>query len=250
MVEYLAQNKEEKQQLVNVLKGENIELEDSINKTKSEVPYSIEKMSDWEIDVLYYIKFNNNYTIIKIIVDKAIDIYFLLSTDGTLDLIIYQRFRPVQNCVLSEGMITGRYFMGFGECGFLKTFYPKPEFLKSGYVIHHDFKYDEIYPFNEGLAVVKKDQKYGFINENNKTVIPFNYDFALSFSEGLAPVARNGKMGFINKNNVNIVPFCFDLAQKFHNGCALVCLTSYSNGQHLNTDKWAIINKEGKILVM
>lgn len=71
----------------------------------------------------------------------------------------------------------------------------------------------------------------------------------MSFSEGIAPVAHNGKMGFINKNNVNIIPFCFDLAQKFHDGCALVCLTSSPNAR-LSTNKWAIINKEGKILVM
>lgn len=32
--------------------------------------------------------------------------------------------------------------------------------------------------FNEGLAVVSKDYKYGFINEDGNEVIPLMYDYA------------------------------------------------------------------------
>lgn len=243
----LARNKEDKQRIINVLNMQDTELQYLINA--KEIPCPIEEIDNWEIDISYCTKFIDNYTVIRIIVSKVTSVYFLLSIDGNLNLITYQHFRPIQDCILSEGLITGSYFMGFGKSGFLKTVYPKPEYLKSGYVIHYDFQYDKIFPFKEGLAVAKKNQKYGFINEQNETAIPFEYDFAMSFSEGIAPVAHNGKMGFINKNNVNIIPFCFDLAQKFHDGCALVCLTSSPNAR-LSTNKWAIINKEGKILVM
>ncbi len=38
-------------------------------------------------------------------------------------------------------------------------------------------KYDYATPFNEdGLAVVKKEGKYGVINVKEKTIVPFNYD--------------------------------------------------------------------------
>mgnify|MGYP003494239541 FL=1 len=53
--------------------------------------------------------------------------------------------------------------------------------------------------FNEGLIPVKKDGKYGYINEHNQIVIPFNYDYALAFSEGFAVVKRYGKYGYVDR---------------------------------------------------
>lgn len=42
--------------------------------------------------------------------------------------------------------------------------------------------------FSEGLAPVRKDGKWGFIDETGKTIIPFQYDLAGIFNEGLAIV--------------------------------------------------------------
>lgn len=49
------------------------------------------------------------------------------------------------------------------------------------------------------MAAVKLNGKAGFINTKGKEVIPFVYDDADSFSEGLAPVKNNELWGFINK---------------------------------------------------
>lgn len=53
--------------------------------------------------------------------------------------------------------------------------------------------------FNEGLIPVKKDGKFGFINEHNQIVIPFIYDDAYAFSEGFAVVERYGKDGYVDR---------------------------------------------------
>lgn len=53
--------------------------------------------------------------------------------------------------------------------------------------------------FNEGLIPVKKDGKYGYINEHNQIVIPFTYDDAFAFSEGFAVVQRYGKYGYVDR---------------------------------------------------
>ena len=53
--------------------------------------------------------------------------------------------------------------------------------------------------FNEGLIPVKKDGKYGYINEHNQIVIPFNYDDAFAFSEGFAVIQRYGKYGYVDR---------------------------------------------------
>lgn len=53
--------------------------------------------------------------------------------------------------------------------------------------------------FSEGVIPVKKDGKYGYINESNQIIIPFVYDEADAFSEGFAVVQRYGKYGYIDK---------------------------------------------------
>lgn len=49
------------------------------------------------------------------------------------------------------------------------------------------------------MIPVKKDGKYGYINEHNQIVIPFNYDDAFEFSEGFAVVQRYGKYGYVDR---------------------------------------------------
>lgn len=49
-------------------------------------------------------------------------------------------------------------------------------------------KYEEARAFSEDLAAVKKDNKWGYIDINEKTVIEFKYDIAYSFSENKAVV--------------------------------------------------------------
>lgn len=53
--------------------------------------------------------------------------------------------------------------------------------------------------FSEGLACVKKDGKWGFINMKGEEVIPFEFDDANYFSEGLAPVKKDGIWGLVDK---------------------------------------------------
>lgn len=52
-------------------------------------------------------------------------------------------------------------------------------------------KYDELYPFSEGLAAVKKNEKFGFINTKGELVIPCQYQYAGSFKDGLACVVKD-----------------------------------------------------------
>lgn len=67
--------------------------------------------------------------------------------------------------------------------------------------------YDYVGPFFEGLAQVKQNNKYGFINKQGQVAIPLIYDIASSFFEGLAVVEQNGKYGFINKQGQVLLSF-------------------------------------------
>lgn len=72
--------------------------------------------------------------------------------------------------------------------------------------------YDEVYPFKEGLAVVKQDDKCGVIDKNNNLIVDFKYDYISSFCNNYA-IIRDKKFnnfGLIdNKGNI-ILPSVFN----------------------------------------
>ena len=62
-------------------------------------------------------------------------------------------------------------------------------------------QFDELYPFSEGMAAVKKDDKFGFINTKGELVIPCQYQYAGQFKGGLACVVKdeeNNNISFID----------------------------------------------------
>jgi len=69
-------------------------------------------------------------------------------------------------------------------------------------------EYDDIGSLNEqGLALAKKDGKFGFIDTTGKEIIPPVYDEVESFNEqGLAMVKKDGKSGFIDQTGKEIIP--------------------------------------------
>lgn len=90
-----------------------------------------------------------------------------------------------------------------------------------------NFKGEEISPvmyegslglFSHGLMGVKKDGKWGFIDENWEVVIPFMYDDVWHFGVGPnfyidpdhARAELNGKGGEITRYNQVVIPFVHD----------------------------------------
>ena len=61
------------------------------------------------------------------------------------------------------------------------------------------FLFDYVGTFNEGMAAVKLNGKFGFVDTTGKEVIPCKYDLVRFFSDGLAPVSFNGKWGIVDK---------------------------------------------------
>ena len=77
------------------------------------------------------------------------------------------------------------------------------------------------------------NDKFGFVDEKGKIVIPYKYEDALNFAEDLAAVKLNGKWGFIDKNDKIVIPCKYDDAASFLNGLASVSL----NNKWINIDK-------------
>ena len=59
--------------------------------------------------------------------------------------------------------------------------------------------YDWVGDFSEGLATVKLNWKFGYIDKTGKEVIPLKYDYASEFSAGIAAAELYGNWGYIDK---------------------------------------------------
>lgn len=78
-----------------------------------------------------------------------------------------------------------------------------------------EIKYEEALPFEEGLAAVKLDTKWGYIDLDLKPVIPFMFEKAEPFYQGKASVKRGGKWGMIDRNGKRLINYNYDLAFEF-----------------------------------
>ena len=65
--------------------------------------------------------------------------------------------------------------------------------------------------FSQGVAMVKKNDKYGFINEDGIEVIPCIYNDAHHFLNGIAIVELNGLWGALNDKGSVVIPFDYML---------------------------------------
>jgi hypothetical protein len=95
--------------------------------------------------------------------------------------------------------------------------------------------------FSEGMARICLHKKWGFINTNGETVIEPVYEFAGNFQDGMAVVKTGGKVGYLDRNGKMKIPAEFISGEDFYQGLAFVMVS-------LNPDKYAYIDKEGKII--
>ena len=96
----------------------------------------------------------------------------------------------------------------------------------------------EVWAFVEGLAAVKQNDKWGFINREGRFAIQPQFHDVFGFSEGLAAVKKDKKYGYIDKNGTFVIAPRFDWAMPFSDGVASVTLDSST----------LIIDKQGNTL--
>ena len=89
---------------------------------------------------------------------------------------------------------------------------------KAGRIIGVCNAWDTVSQPSEGLARVKKERKWGFVDLTGNLVIPCEWDSAWEFSEGLAAVNRYGRVGFINTNGELVIPCEWQINTYFSTG--------------------------------
>jgi len=114
-------------------------------------------------------------------------------------------------------------------------------------------RYASVRPFSDGMAAVatiaqgSRSQKWGYINETGRVVIPLRYDEVTSFHDGLAAVgnyygtARNLKWAVVEKLGPQVTPQVkYDAVKILGEGFAAV---GYAV-QGESGLKWNLINRE------
>ncbi len=143
---------------------------------------------------------------------KEGDDWFLITPDGTKVTEAYDGFYMNS----SGGVVSnGRIFALKGD-GYVM--------LDENLQLVSDAVYEDVKEFSDSsYAAVKKDGKWGFIDNSGNFVIKPEYEDAYSFSNGLAPVYSNGLWGFIDTNNRWAVePLFIDARPLSPNGCGFV----------------------------
>lgn len=96
--------------------------------------------------------------------------------------------------------------------------------MDPAFVVRSNLNYTRIEAVGDGLFGFEKDDKYGYMDKNEKVVIPAIYSFENtsyktipSFMKGYAKVKKDGKYGIIDKTGKIIIPFDYEtLSQVYY----------------------------------
>lgn len=100
-------------------------------------------------------------------------------------------------------------------------------------------EYDEVHYLDYGYLEVKKDNRYGVIDYNDRIIVPFEYENSSdinTLTPNLFVVRKNGKAGIVNLNNQIVLDFLYDDVSIDKKTKLLV--VSNDNKYNFLDDKW------------
>jgi hypothetical protein len=113
----------------------------------------------------------------------------------------------------------------------------------NGQIVHREQPAQEyaeiVFPSSEGYRGIKRNGRYGFIDELGRLRIANRYEGIMPFSNGLAAVKIRGKWGFINKGDNIVIQPVFEEVDLFTNGFT----KAKQNG------KYGMIDGSGKVIL-
>ena len=130
-------------------------------------------------------------------------------------------------------------FFGYFYEGYAKvTLNNKWNFINRNNKLLSDTWFDGVSNFFDGYATIRLGGKVNFIDKNGKRINNIWYDYASPFSDGYAVVQLDGKFTFIDKNGKLVSDTWYDTVYDFRNGYSKVRLG----------DKYNFIDTHGKCI--
>jgi hypothetical protein len=108
-------------------------------------------------------------------------------------------------------------------------------------------QYEDSGNFSEGLAPVRFDYKWGYVDTSGKPVIRNVYEDAGEFSDGLAAVTLDtGRCGYFDRTGKLVIPARFASCQRFSGGLARVDLAERPEAEG---ERVAFVDREGNVKI-
>jgi hypothetical protein len=98
---------------------------------------------------------------------------------------------------------------------------------------------EEVFPSTEGLRGIKKNGRYGFIDDQGRLRIANRYENIKPFSEGLAAIKIRNKWGFINRDEKIIIQPAYEEVVPFEKGYSLI----------KQKGLYGLLTREGKLIL-
>ncbi|WP_153720910.1 WG repeat-containing protein [Sporosarcina cascadiensis] len=202
------------------------------------------------LDEMYDTVFYNGYVMLPadsptgtFIFDKygeAYDAASYLPTEGTLakydhysDInseeyeMLYDEIEFIGAAPFNQGMAPVAFTDPNNKNNHYWTFLTKDRTLWSGPKFYYFFVKDpfgsyQVFNDNSLASIMNAEGKFGAVNMEGKTVIPFQYEQLRVFNEGVAGFLQNNKFGFIDINGNEVIKPQFDDVSLFENGLAVV----------------------------
>lgn len=114
--------------------------------------------------------------------------------------------------------------------------------------------YDNVLPFNNGVAIVSKSDKFGLLDIDGNLILPVKYSQITSWTNDLYLIKSGKKMGLCNNRGEIVLPVKYSHISKLNTyGKALIALggkaTKSEEGTYMFNAKYGIIDADGKILI-
>lgn len=158
--------------------------------------------------------------------EKVAEKWGFVDTNG--NIVIEPRFYSVGD--FSEGLCSVMSYNG--KWGFID---------KTGKIIINP-KFDRVFRFEKGMAVVSINDKFGVINEKGEIIINPIYDF-IKPDGNLFLVLKNEKWGWIDNENNNFINIQYDFAFGF-NGSKLAPIKLADKWGYINKEDELIISNQ------
>lgn len=112
---------------------------------------------------------------------------------------------------------SGKYWNLLKEDG---TLWSGPKFYN--FYVHDINKSYQLFNDNSLASLMNSEGKWGAVNKEGKTILPFQYEELRVFTDGVAAFSKNGKFGFIDIHGNEVINPQFDDTSGFLKGLAVV----------------------------
>ncbi len=171
---------------------------------------------------------------------QSFDDSAFLPTEGTLSkynhysaidqdsyVSLYEEIGFISARPFNQGMAPVVFEDSKDKNGRYLSFLKKDGTLWSGPRFYDYYVYDilasyQVFNDNSLASIMNSEGKWGAINKEGRTIIPFDYDVLKVFTEGVASFSKNGKYGFIDIHGKEVIQAQFDDTSIFKNGLAAV----------------------------